>query len=167
MMLDDFINPLIQLSAATVAGMAIGLNRDLHGKPTGVRTLGLVGLASALVTIASLNALSRVAPLDGHIDAVSHVVQGLIQGIMTGIGFIGAGVILRDTSSFKIKGLTTAAAVWVTAALGIVCGLAEWAVLIPSLALVFALLMLGGPLERWAERQIKLGGQDSGADGAP
>ena len=54
------------------------------------------------------------------------MVQGIIQGVMAGIGFIGAGVILRDTKEKTVKGLTTAATVWVTAALGIACGLAAW-----------------------------------------
>ena len=59
-------------------------------------------------------------------DAASRVIQGLIQGVMAGISFIGAGVVLRDAKAQMVQGLTTAATVWVTAALGIACGLGAW-----------------------------------------
>jgi len=74
-------------------------------------------------------------------DALSRVVQGIIQGVMAGISFIGAGVILRDAKAGRVEGLTTAATVWVTAALGIACGLAAWTTV--ALAVVLALLLLG------------------------
>lgn len=73
--------------------------------------------------------------------------QGLIQGIMWGIGFIGAGVILRDRKSETIRGLTTAATVWVTAAIGIACALAAWRIV--GIAVSLALLTLVGL--RWLE----------------
>jgi putative Mg2+ transporter-C (MgtC) family protein len=73
-------------------------------------------------------------------DALSRVVQGIIQGIMAGISFIGAGVILRDTQARTVEGLTTAASVWVTAALGIACGLGAWTTV--AVALVVALVLL-------------------------
>src|SRR6476646_399640 len=92
---------VIRLSVAALAGVALGLNRDLRGKPTGVRTLGLVGLASAVAVLAvgsdSADAASRV-----------------IQGIVTGIGFLGAGVIIRNETGKRVHGLTTAACVWLT-----------------------------------------------------
>jgi putative Mg2+ transporter-C (MgtC) family protein len=90
-------------------------------KPVGMRTLGLVSLGSAIVCLATI----RLQIFEGHPDALSSVVQGPIQGIIGGIGFIGAGV-LHDRKSETIKGLTTAATVWVTAALGIACALAAW-----------------------------------------
>ena len=73
---------------------------------------------------------------------MSRVVQGIIQGIMAGISFIGAGVILRDAQAKTVEGLTTAATVWVTAALGIACGLAAWSVV--GVAVVLALVLLVG-----------------------
>jgi putative Mg2+ transporter-C (MgtC) family protein len=76
------------------------------------------------------------------------VVQGVIQGIMAGIGFIGAGVILRDREAQTVTGLTTATTVWVTAALGIACGLAAWAIVGLSLALALFLLVGVGWLEK-------------------
>jgi putative Mg2+ transporter-C (MgtC) family protein len=78
---------------------------------------------------------------------LSRVVQGIIQGIMAGIGFIGAGVILRDVKSQTVTGLTTAATVWVTAALGIACGLAAWTIVGLSVALALFLLVGLGWLE--------------------
>jgi len=73
---------------------------------------------------------------------MSRVVQGIIQGIMAGISFIGAGVILRDTQARTVEGLTTAATVWVTAALGIACGLAAWTIV--GVAVALALILLVG-----------------------
>ena len=127
---------LIRLVAATIAGGALGLNRDLHGKPTGVRTLGLVGLGSALAVMAA-------GDIGGPGDATR-----AIQGILTGIGFLGAGVIVRPASGLHIQGLTTAACTWLTACLGIVCAIAEWRLLVIGLLLSFALLMWGGHFEK-------------------
>ena len=104
--------------------MAIGINRDLTHKPIGMRTLALVSLGAAAVTVASI----QFSFMDNHPDALSRVVQGVIQGIMAGISFIGAGVILRDHKAGEVTGLTTAATVWVTAALGIACGLGAWVI---------------------------------------
>jgi putative Mg2+ transporter-C (MgtC) family protein len=111
----DIIDIILRMGAAVVAGVIIGSNRDLAGKPMGMRTLGLVSLGAAVVSLATI----RIDVFADHPDALSRVVQGVIQGVMGGIGFIGAGVILRDAQTETIKGLTTAATVWVTAALGI------------------------------------------------
>jgi putative Mg2+ transporter-C (MgtC) family protein len=129
---------VLRMGAAITAGIVIGSNRDWRGKPVGMRTLGLVSLGSAIVCLATI----RLEVFDGHPDALSRVVQGLIQGVMGGIGFIGAGVILRDRESETIKGLTTAATVWVTAALGIACALAAWKIV--AVAVSLALLTLVG-----------------------
>lgn len=134
----DILDIALRLGAAVVVGMLIGLNRDLVDKPIGMRTLGLVSLGAAIVAISTIH----FRGLADHPDALSRVVQGVIQGIMAGIGFIGAGVILRDTKAQTVKGLTTAATVWVTAALGIACGLAAWPIV--AVALGFVLFLLVG-----------------------
>jgi putative Mg2+ transporter-C (MgtC) family protein len=134
----DIVDITMRLGAAVVVGMLIGLNRDLADKPIGMRTLGLVSLGAAIVSITTVH----FQGLADYPDALSRVVQGVIQGIMAGIGFIGAGVILRDSQSQTVKGLTTAATVWVTAALGIACGLAAWQIVAISLA--FAVFLLIG-----------------------
>jgi putative Mg2+ transporter-C (MgtC) family protein len=126
----------IRLLAATLAGAALGLNRDLRAKPTGVRTLGVVGLGSALAVMAG-------SELGGNGDA-----SRVMQGIVTGIGFLGAGVIVRPVSGMSVHGLTTAACTWLTACLGIVCGVGAWRVVVIGLLLTFIILVWGGPLEK-------------------
>jgi putative Mg2+ transporter-C (MgtC) family protein len=137
----EWSDVIVRLFAATLAGGVVGLNRDLAGKPIGVRTLGLVSLGAATVSVASI----QVPGMAEHPDAMSRVVQGIIQGVMGGISFIGAGVILRNTTAGTVEGLTTAATVWISAALGIACGLGAWrtiAVAIPlTLALLFAIAL--------------------------
>jgi putative Mg2+ transporter-C (MgtC) family protein len=135
---------LIRLGAAALAGAIVGLNRDLHNKPTGMRTLGLVALGSAIVVVSTI----QFPGIAEEPDAASRVIQGIIQGLMAGIGFIGGGVILRDSNARRVSGLTTATTVWIAAALGIACGLGAWRTAIAALALTFALL-LG---LRWIER---------------
>lgn len=128
----------LRLGAATMIGGAIGLNRDLHGKPTGVRTMGLVGLGSALIVIAG-------SLVGGSGDATR-----AMQGVITGIGFLGAGVIVKDGESAHVHGLTTAATIWLTAALGVICGLGYWQLALVALGLSLLILIVGGPLEKAA-----------------
>ncbi|WP_425106356.1 MgtC/SapB family protein [Ancylobacter sp.] len=141
------IENLLRLMAAAACGMIVGINRDLRGKPTGMRTLGLVGLGAALISLSAL----QVEGIEGHPDATSRVVQGIVQGVMTGIGFLGAGVVLRDSRRLEVHGLTTAAAVWVTAALGVACAIASWHLVFLALATTIGLLVTMLPLERLVE----------------
>jgi putative Mg2+ transporter-C (MgtC) family protein len=135
----DAAEIFLRLAVATLAGAALGLNRDLHGKPTGVRTLGLVGLASAMVVLA----VSHGDP--GNVGRV-------IQGIVTGIGFLGAGVIVRNAMGKQVLGLTTAACVWLTACVGAACAVGDWKVIVLGAPLIAAVLLLGGPFEKWVHR---------------
>ena len=134
----EFHDVTARLLAAAAAGGIIGLNRDLADKPIGVRTLALVSLGSATVAVAGI----QVPGMAENADALSRVVQGIIQGVMAGISFIGAGVILRNPEARSVEGLTTAGTVWISAALGIACGLGAWrtvVIAVPvSLALLFA-----------------------------
>ena len=143
---EEIVATLGRLLIATFAGMAVGLNRDLMNKPMGMRTLGLVSLGSALVVLACTGYGSH----HYQQDAVSRV----IQGILTGIGFLGAGVILHDRTGMRVHGLTTAATVWIAAALGVAAALGAWVVTIAGSGLSLALLVLGRPLERWLERLL-------------
>jgi putative Mg2+ transporter-C (MgtC) family protein len=131
---------VLRLGVATLASGAISLNRDLHGKPIGLRTLGMVGLATSLVVLIASPASLEAGQLS---DATSRVVQG----ILTGIGFLGAGVIVHG-DQHKVKGLTSAACVWFTACIGVVCGLGHWRLVGIALVIALLLLMFGGPLER-------------------
>jgi putative Mg2+ transporter-C (MgtC) family protein len=132
----------VRLLAATLAGAALGLNRELHAKPTGVRTLGLVGLGSALAVMAA-------AEVGGPGDATR-----AMQGILTGIGFLGAGVIVRPPAGSNVHGLTTAACTWLTACLGIVCAGGAWRIVILGLLFGFVILIWGGPLEKMLRRNL-------------
>ena len=87
-------------------------------------------------------AVIQVPGMAENANATSRVVQDDIQGVMAGISFIGAGVILRDAKAGEVSGLTTAATVWVTAALGIACGLGAWVIV--GVTVTLALLVLAG-----------------------
>jgi putative Mg2+ transporter-C (MgtC) family protein len=145
--LDLDVDPVLRLVAAAVVGFAVGLNRDLTNKPIGMRTLALVCLGAATACVATVH----YTGLNEQPDAVSRVVQGVIQGVLTGIGFIGAGVVLHDRGSHVVHGLTTAATVFVTAALGIACGLAAWPIVIAGTALTVLILFAG----KWVEGMFR------------
>jgi putative Mg2+ transporter-C (MgtC) family protein len=135
---------IARLLAAAGVGIALGWPRNLTDKPIGMRTLGLVSLGAAMVAIATL----RYPELAGDPNAASRVLQGIIQGLMVGVGFIGAGVILRDTSTNKVHGLTTATTVWIAAGLGIACALADWIVVATGLVLALLILIVLKRFER-------------------
>jgi putative Mg2+ transporter-C (MgtC) family protein len=143
----DWMEIITRIGAAALVGGGIGLNRHLRHKAVGLRTLSLVACGAAGLVVATLHAADGAS----HVDAMSRV----IQGIMTGVGFIGAGVIMRNQTSDKIHGLTTAAAVWITAALGALCGIGEWKIIVTLSVIVFVVLVTGGPLERWCEMALK------------
>lgn len=136
----EILDIALRLLTAALVGVFLGLNRDLHGKPTGVRTLGLVGLGSAIAVSAFAHASSADA-------------SRVVQGIVTGIGFLGAGVIVRSDQGDHVRGLTTAACVWVTACLGAACGLSEWRIVLPGLLIVLILLIFGGRFEKAIHRR--------------
>src|SRR5262245_33477653 len=106
---------VLRLSSATLAGAVLGLNRELRGKPAGLRTLALVGVGSALFALAGIGAV-----LDTGKPTSTDAISRVIQGIVTGIGFLGAGVIIHDVQQ-HVRGLTTAATIWLSSALGIAC----------------------------------------------
>jgi putative Mg2+ transporter-C (MgtC) family protein len=155
----EWPDAVIRLTAATVIGGAIGLDREAHGKSSGVRTLGIVALGSALIVLVSQH------PYGADANAGSRA----IQGVITGIGFLGAGVILRNPTGKRIHGLTTAAAIWLTACIGIACGLGAWPLVITSVVLVAILLAVGKPIERAVVRRIRYEDDDpeDRADAAP
>jgi putative Mg2+ transporter-C (MgtC) family protein len=146
----QLIETILRLGAAAGVGMIIGLNRDLMNKPMGMRTLGLVALGAAIVSLAGI----EFRDMATHPDALSRVVQGIIQGVMAGISFIGAGVVLRDAKAGRVEGLTTAATVWVSAALGIACGLAAWRIVLVGLAFALILLIVVVWIENRFSNQI-------------
>jgi len=135
----------LRLGAAVLAGGLVGLNREMHAKPVGVRTLGLVALGAALATLAG-------SGFSG--DGTDANASRAIQGTITGIGFLGAGVIVKGEGS-RVHGLTTAAAIWVTAALGIVCGLGAYRPLALGIGFLLATLLLGGMIDRAIDARVR------------
>lgn len=109
---DRFMIVLVRVFAAVLLGAVVGIERERAGKPAGLRTHMLVSLGTAIVVIACSDA-------GMSLDGLSRV----IQGIVTGIGFIGAGTILKLNEQREIQGLTTAAGLWMTAAIGVAVGL--------------------------------------------
>ncbi|HEY6986519.1 MAG TPA: MgtC/SapB family protein [Rhodanobacteraceae bacterium] len=141
-MSEAWLDTVARLALSILVGSVIGLNRDLHHKQAGVRTNALVCLGAAL---AVLIVMPPGEDTTHRIDAFSRT----IQGVLTGIGFLGAGVILRDPASRHVKGLTTAAAIWLAALLGVACGAGAYVPVFVALTLGMLVILFGGSLERW------------------
>ena len=109
----------VRVLAAVLVGASIGFERTFHGRPAGFRTHALVCLASALLMLVTVypNWWMAVTPTDAFRTDPTR----MAQGIMTGIGFLGAGVIFKE--GLTVRGLTTAASIWITAAIGILLGI--------------------------------------------
>lgn len=136
----DEMDLLLRLLAGTAAGIVVGWERTSKQRTAGIRTFGLVGLGTA--------AAASIFSGPHEADAASRVVQGLV----TGIGFLGAGVIVLRKGETTPQGLTTAAAIWVTAALGCAAGLGHHAVVLSATILATGLLAVDHSVERWAGR---------------
>ena len=134
----------LRLGLALLAGSILGLNRWLHHKSAGIRTHSLVAIGSATAVILISDFVKDDA------QAMSRVLQGLI----TGLGFLGAGVIIHEQRSSKIHGLTTAASLWTCALVGAAFGGGQFALGLLSIGAIFIALALGGPLERLVSRLL-------------
>lgn len=142
----DWVDRGLRLLLAIAAGGAIGWNRQKTGKAAGLRTHMLVSLGAALFLL---------VPIEAGVALSSDAISRTVQGVATGVGFLGAGEIVqrfrRDSPSKPvIKGLTSAASIWVTAALGLTAACGFWRVTI--LGTVLSLLILGGA--KWLEQFI-------------
>jgi putative Mg2+ transporter-C (MgtC) family protein len=115
----DLLNIFVYLGSAWLAGSLIGLERTFHGRPAGFRTHALVCLASALLMVVTTHQWRWIGAVP--LETVRTDPTRMAAGIMTGIGFLGAGVIFKER--LTVRGLTTAASIWVTAALGILYGI--------------------------------------------
>jgi putative Mg2+ transporter-C (MgtC) family protein len=139
----DYLTVLLHICLALVAGGLIGLERTYHGRPAGFRTHTLVCTASSLLMQVTLYQWELLAAVP--IETLRVDPTRMAQGIMTGIGFLGAGVILKE--GLTVRGLTTAASIWITAAIGILAGVGFY---FP--AVVGTVLTLGTlSLFRWIE----------------
>ncbi|GGX96538.1 magnesium transporter [Litchfieldella qijiaojingensis] len=143
----DHLLIVTYLGAAWLAGSLIGLERSYHGRPAGFRTHALVCLASALLMVVATHQgqwFTATVPR----AAINTDPTRMAQGIMTGIGFLGAGVIFKE--GLTVRGLTTAASIWVTASLGILYGIGF---LFPAI-LVTVITLVTLSLFRWAEARM-------------
>jgi putative Mg2+ transporter-C (MgtC) family protein len=132
----QLIHVIIRLIAATLLGGAIGFQRERWGKPAGLRTHILVTLGT---TVFVLGCTAHGMSSDG--------LSRVIQGIVTGIGFIGAGSILKLNEERDIQGLTTASGIWMTAAIGVTIGLGALGLALLGTGLTLIILTLAGRLE--------------------
>ncbi|HRF07739.1 MAG TPA: MgtC/SapB family protein [Xanthobacteraceae bacterium] len=140
------------LAAAWVAGSLIGLERSYRGRPAGFRTHALVSLASALLMLITAYPQDWL-PADVKGAGVSTILdpQRMAQGIMTGIGFLGAGVIFKE--GLTVRGLTTAASIWTTAALGILYGVGFFLPAVLGTIAVLGTLQVFRWIESWMPTQ--------------
>jgi putative Mg2+ transporter-C (MgtC) family protein len=118
------------------------LQREWHGKEAGVRTHMLVAMGSALFVLVPLQAGSDSSDM-----------SRVIQGVVAGVGFLCAGTILKRSGGDEVKGLTTAAGIWLTAAIGLAVGLGRETTAVLSTLLALAILGLEGPVRRLASRR--------------
>ena len=126
----DLTEIALRLAVALAAGVAIGIDREIKKRPAGLQTHALVSIGAALAVLA-------VVASSPSADAFSRAVQGIV----TGIGFVGAGVIMQYERERRVEGLTTAASIWTAAALGMAAGAGQ------------VLLVAGGWIEGWMERR--------------
>ncbi|MHC0065941.1 MgtC/SapB family protein [Nostoc sp. UIC 10890] len=149
---DDWLNISFRLCIALLVGAIIGLDREIRRKPAGLRTHMLVSFGSAIFILT----IMQTGGLQTNPDEVSRVIEKdavsrVIQGIATGIGFLGAGEIVRQSSQesqrLEIHGLTSAAAIWVSAALGIAAGCGLWQLGLIASLLTFVVLNVFKRLE--------------------
>lgn len=129
---------IFKLVLATVLGLFIGLEREMHKKPAGLRTHSLVSLGACLFTLTGL----------AFVGDLGEFISRIVPGVATGVGFIGAGIIFQ--SKDRIKGLTTATEVWALAAIGILVGIGAYSIAIVATILILIILV---PF-KWFEKEI-------------
>ena len=129
--MNTLIDMVLRLLLAAALGAVIGYQRERANKPAGQRTHILIALGSALFTVVSMFGFGE------GVDAAR-----VAAGVVTGIGFIGAGVILRGVRGDHIVGITTAASVWVTAAIGLAAGVGMYLIATIVAAITVLVLMI-------------------------
>src|SRR5205823_13289864 len=143
---DTYAAIALHLVIALAAGGIIGLERSYHGRPAGFRTHALVCLSSCMLMVLTVYQDTWFSAL--ALDQVSVDPTRMAQGIMTGIGFLGAGVIMQE--GLSVRGLTTAASIWITAAIGILAGIGFYFPMALSVVLVLGVLSAF----RWIEARM-------------
>lgn len=127
---------LVRLGVAAAVGAIVGLDRERQGKPAGLRTHMLVSAGAALFVVAAAETGTQTADM-----------SRVIQGVAAGVGFLGAGAILKLSDARQILGLTTAATIWMTAALGVAAGLGRLSLAGTAAILTYVTLTFLGWIE--------------------
>jgi len=145
---------ILRLALALIVGAVLGLNRWLHHKSAGIRTHSLVSIGSA----------TAIMLISDFVKDDAQSVSRVLQGLITGLGFLGAGVIIHEQRSQRVHGLTTAASLWACALIGAAFGAGQFALGGLSLGAILLTLAIGGPLERLLARLngVKRGSEISG-----
>jgi putative Mg2+ transporter-C (MgtC) family protein len=138
-----FWDDAARVGAAALLGGALGFEREWMGHWAGLRTHMMVAMGCAIFVVGGLDVAGE------HRDSVTRV----IQGIASGIGFLGAGTILKLDKEQEIKGLTTASSIWLAAALGTTAGLAEYALAVAAAIVSLFILGVLGPIEKLFEHR--------------
>lgn len=140
--LEELTRVVVRLLLAAFLGGLVGLEREIAGKPAGLRTHMLVALGSALFVLLPMQAGIEMEDL-----------SRVIQGLLAGVGFLCAGAILKAAHEDQVHGLTTSASLWMTAAIGMGAGLGREATAVLSTLLALGILALEGPIQRIAARK--------------
>ncbi len=148
--MDQIVRMAIRLIAATVLGGIIGIERERIGKAAGLRTHMLTALGSALFVVSAAEAGMSIGDM-----------SRVIQGLATGIGFIGGGAILKLAEEREIEGLTTSAGIWMTAAVGVTVGLGRLWTAVLSMLLGWIILRIVGSIEFQLDRRRAAPGDDT------
>ena len=149
------IEVVVRLSVATLIGGVLGADREVRNKPAGLRTHALVSLGAALIVVTTLGLSAG-----GDANPISRAIQGIIAGV----GFLGAGAILKGRERDEVSGLTTAASIWLVASLGVASGAGYWFAALVALGLALIVLVFGGPFEGALRRIFRRVEKDSGAN---
>lgn len=145
-MMEVWMEIALRMCLATFAGVLLGVNRWLHHKSAGVKTHALVSIGAAL-------AILIVMPVEisgGNLNNISaDAASRVLQGLLTGVGFLGAGVIIHNSKGKRIEGLTTAASIWITTLLGAAIGSGQLVLGSIAIFLTSIVLLLGNFIERY------------------
>ncbi len=142
----EWLDVTVHLMAALLAGGFIGIERSFHGRPAGFRTHTLVCMSSSLLMLVTVYQQSWFGGVPQETVRVDPT--RMAQGVMTGIGFLGAGVIMRE--GLSVRGLTTAASIWITAAIGILAGIGFYVAVVIATVLTIGVLTVF----RWIEARM-------------
>jgi len=152
---DDLWSSLARLGLALLVGALVGLEREDAGKPAGLRTLAAVSFGSCLFTLLAVDLISDWSGFANlRLDPIR-----IVEGLIGGIGFLGAGAIIQSGGS--VEGITTAATIWLTGALGLACGAGSWTLaIVGTVGALFILRVLGYLEKRILDRHLHGSGED-------